>query len=100
MTTPSVPDERAGSRATTALGLALVALVLYVVAMAVAGDDDSSYGFLWPVAGITGGVAALAGWRAGAPRPRGRALGAMVVGGLVFIVILAWIVVAAFTGDL
>jgi hypothetical protein len=78
----------------------VLAVVLYVVAMAVAGDDDSDYGWLWPVAGVTGLVAAIAGWRAGAPRPRGRALTATVLGGLVFIVILAWIVVAAITGDL
>ena len=100
MADTSAPSERADSRENLALGLARVSLVLYVVAMAVAGDDDSSYGFLWPVTGILGGVAAFMGWRAGAPRPRGKALAATVIGALVFLVILGWIVIAAITGDL
>ena len=100
MTTPSVPGERSASRANVALGLAVLSVLLYVVAVAVAGDDDSGNGWLWPVTGVMGGVAVVAGWRAGAPRPRGKALVATVLGGLVFIVILVWIVVAAISGDL
>lgn len=100
MTTPSEPVERSASRANVALGIALLAVLLYAVSVAVAGDDDTEYGWLWPVTGVTGAVAAVAGWRAGAPRPRGKALVATVLGGLVFIVILGWIVVAAITGDL
>jgi peptidoglycan/LPS O-acetylase OafA/YrhL len=100
MTDPSVADSRSGSRENVALSVALLAVVLYVVAMAVAGDDDSDYGWLWPVAAVVGGGAAIAGWRAGAPRPRGKALAATVLGALVFVVIVGWIVVAAITGDL
>lgn len=100
MTTPSVPGERTASRANVALGIAVLSVLLYVVAMAIAQDEDTKNWWLWPAAGLTGAVAAVAGWRAGAPRPRGRALAATVSGGLVFTVILAWIVVAAISGDL
>lgn len=89
--------EGEASPANLALALAGVALALYVVAMIVAQDDN---GFLWPLAGLVGAAAAITGWKAGRPKPRGRALAAVVVGGLVFLVILGWIVVAAFTGDL
>lgn len=85
------------SRADIALGTAVVAVALYVVAMLAAEDDN---GWLWPVAGVVGAVAAIQGWQVGRSRPHGRALAAIVLGGLVFLTILAWVVVAAFTGDL
>ena len=86
------------SKVNLALGLAIVALVLYVVAMIVAQEEDN--GWLWPVAGLTGGAGAVVGWMAGKPRPRGKALAAVILGGLIFIAILAWTVVALITGDL
>ena len=85
------------SRANFAFGLAVVAVVLYVLAMIVAQEEN---GWLWPVAGLLGGAAAVTGWMAGKPRPHGKALAAVVMGGLVFIVILVWTIVAAATGDL
>lgn len=85
------------SRADMALATAVLAVALYVVAMVVAEEDN---GWLWPVAGLVGLVAAVLGWQAGRPRPQGRALAAVVLGGLVFLSILGWVVVAAFTGDL
>jgi hypothetical protein len=85
------------ARANLAFGLAVVAVVLYVLAMIVAQEEN---GWLWPVAGLLGGAAAVTGWMAGKPRPRGKALAAVVMGGLVFIVILVWTIVAAATGDL
>ncbi|MDP3711283.1 MAG: hypothetical protein Q8R60_02195 [Mycobacteriales bacterium] len=100
MTSHPAPQEQAGSRENVALGLGVLAAVLFAVAMAVAGEDDSSYGWLWPLAGVTGGAAAVTAWRSGSPRPHGKALIGLVLGGLVFLAILAWIVVAAFTGDL
>lgn len=100
MTSHSAPEARSASNANVALGLALLSVLLYVVALAVAGNDDSKYGWLWPVAGVVGAAAAFAGWRAGAPRPRGKALAALVLGGLVFLTIVLWVVVAAFTGNL
>lgn len=46
------------SRADMALGLAVLAVVLYVVASIVAQEDND---WLWPVAGLVGGGAAVAG---------------------------------------
>ena len=100
MTSPSTSDERSTSRVNLALGLAVLSVLLYVVSVVVAGDDDTAYGWLWPVTAVVGGIAAVTGWRAGAPRPRGKALTATVLGGLVFVFIVGWIVVAAITGDL
>ena len=85
------------SDANVALGLARVALALYVVAMIVAEDDN---GWLWLLAGLVGGAAAIKGWMAGRPKPRGRALAAVVIGGLLCLAIIGWIIVAAITGDL
>ncbi len=96
-TSTSASSASSASRASVAVGLAVTAVLLYVIAMAVAEDDN---GWLWPLAGVVGAAAALTGWTAGRPRPRGKALLAIVLGGLVFGIILAWIVVAAFTGDL
>lgn len=84
------------SRANVAVGLAGLAVALYVIAMIVAQDDN---GWLWPVAGVVGGAAAVVGWLAGKPRPRGTALIAIVLGGLVFLVILGWTIWAAITGN-
>ena len=84
-------------RTDLALGLAVVALILYVVAMVIAQEKND---WLWPVAGLVGGAAAVTGWMAGKPRPRGKALAAVVIGGLIFLAILGWTIVAAATGDL
>jgi len=86
------------SRVNVAFGMSLLAVVLYVVAMALEGDD-SDYGFLWPLAGLTGLAGAVTGWRSSRPKPTGKALAAVIMGGLVFAVILGWIVVALATGE-
>ena len=84
------------SRANTALAIAVVSVVLYIVAMVVAQEDND---WLWPVAGLVGGAAAVMGWMADKPKPRGRALAAVVLGGLVFVAILGWVIWAAATGN-
>ncbi len=84
-------------RANIAVALAGVAVALFVVAIIVAQDGSD---WLWPLTGVIGAVAAITGWSAGRPRPQGRALAAVVIGGLVFTVILVWVIVAAITGDL
>ncbi len=84
------------SRANISLGLAGLAVVLYVIAMMLSEDDS---GWLWPVAGLAGGAAAVMGWLAGRPRPSGKALAAIVLGGLVFVTIVGWSVWAASTGN-
>lgn len=93
-------EDATPSRTNLALGVSLLAVALYVLSMAVAGDDETDYGFLWPLTGAVGLVGALLAWRPGQPKPTGRALAAVILGGLVFAVILGWVVVAAFTGDL
>ena len=80
-----------------ALGLAGVAVVLFVLAMFIAGQDRNEW--LWPLAGLIGGIAAITGWAAGRPRPRGQALAAAVAGGLVFAVVFLWAAVAVITGS-
>ncbi|HVE98498.1 MAG TPA: hypothetical protein VNA12_04895 [Mycobacteriales bacterium] len=92
------PLDTAEPRANTALGVSALAVLLYVVAMIL--DERGDYGWLWPVAGLVGGAGAVMGWQAGRPRPRGRALLAVVLGGLVLLSIVGWIVVAAINGDL
>ncbi len=83
------------SRANLALGVSVVAVVLWVVAMIVAQEEN---GWLWPSSGLVGGAGAVLGWTAGTPR-RGKAMAAIVLGGLVFAMILGWIIWAAATGN-
>lgn len=89
--------EGSESRAKTAHRLAILAVVLYVVAMIVAQEKNE---WLWPVSGVVGAVAAIMGWSAGKPRPRGQALAAVIMGGLIFLSILGWIVWALATGNM
>ena len=84
------------SSANVALGISAVAALLFVIAMVVANDGND---WLWPVAGVLGGVGAFLGWRAGRPKLQGKAMLAVVMGGIVFLVILGWIVWAAATGN-
>ncbi|HWL37794.1 MAG TPA: hypothetical protein VNQ77_16520 [Frankiaceae bacterium] len=84
------------SRANVAVGLAGAAVIVFVIAIIVAQEGND---WLWPLAGILGGAGAFTGWRASRPRPQGKALVAVVLGGLVFLVILGWIIWAASTGN-
>ena len=93
MSQESAPDT-ASQRTNTALVVSTLAVVLYVVAMLL--DENGGYGWLWPVAGLAGGAGAVMGWQSG---HRGRALLAVVLGGLVFLSIVGWIVVAAISGE-
>lgn len=94
------PRELPGEspRASAALGLAGVAVAVFVVAVIL--DDQEGNDWLWPLAGVVGAVAAITGWSADRPRPRGRALIAVVAGGLVFALIAGWVTVSATTGNL
>lgn len=91
------PAHDRAPRANVALTLAGVAVALYIAAMIVAQDDND---WLWPLTGLVGAAAAITGWSAGRPRPRRRALAAVVIGALLFTVILLWAVVAGISGDL
>ena len=84
------------SNANVALGLSAVAALLFVIAMVVANDGND---WLWPLAGVLGGIGAFLGWRVGGPKLQGKALLAVVMGGIVFLFLLGWIVWAAATGN-
>ena len=88
--------SRGSSRANLALGLSGLAVVLFVIAMIVAQEDNS---WLWPVAGLLGGIGAVMGWTADRPRPQGKNLAGVIIGGLVFAAILGWVIWAATTGN-
>ena len=94
-TPPELP--RQSPRVNAALGLAGVAVALFVVAVIFAQEGND---WLWPLAGVVGAIAAISGWSADRPRPRGRALIAVVVGGLIFALIAGWVIVGAITGNL
>ena len=83
------------SRANIALGVSVAAVVLWVVAMIVAQEEN---GWMWPLAGVVGAIGAVLGWTAGKPRT-GKAMAAIVLGGLVFLAIVGWIIWAAATGN-
>ena len=93
-TDPTVTTDE--SRGAIALGVAVLAVLLFVVAIFVAQEEND---WLWPLAGLLGGAAAVMGWTTGKPRPRGKSLGAVVLGGLVFSSIVLWIIVAIATGN-
>ncbi len=79
-----------------ALALAGLGVVLFVVAIIVTQDDQNDS--LWPVTGPVGAIAALMGWSAGRPRPRGRSLSAIIIGGLLFAFIVGWVIVVGLQG--
>jgi hypothetical protein len=92
MTTTSGSET---SRANLALAISGVAVLMFLIAV-VAGDEND---WLWPVAGLLGAAGAAAGWMAGKPKLAGKAMLAVVLGGLVFLFILGWIIWAAATGN-
>ena len=96
MGTQSAATTATTSRANIALALATAGVVLFIIAMILPEGD---YEWLWPVAGLVGGAGSVMGWIAGRPRPQGRALTAVVLGGLVLLIILGWMIGAAATGN-
>ncbi len=96
--TPNRVPREQSPLVNAALALAGVAVALFVVAVIL--DDQGGTDWLWPLAGVVGAVAAISGWSADRPRPRGRALIAVVVGGLIFALIAGWVIVGAITGNL
>ena len=74
-------------------GLAIAVLVMF----AAVGVD----GPVWLLVAVLGAVGAWLGWRTrGGARPEGKSLVAVVLGGLAVLSVIAWIVVAAATGNL
>jgi peptidoglycan/LPS O-acetylase OafA/YrhL len=95
--TPRKAPGEESPRVNAALGIAAVAVALFIVAIVVAQEGND---WLWPLTGVVGAVAAITGWSAHRPRPRGRALIAVVVGGLLFALVAGWGIVGAITGNL
>ena len=89
-----VGENRAGaasSRANLAAGLAVAAVVVWLALMAADAD-----GPIWLLQGVLALAAAVTGWMAGAgSMPKGRALAALVVGGLLFIMFVGFTIAEA-----
>jgi FtsH-binding integral membrane protein len=79
------------SRGNLALGLGLAALVTWVIAVIVAGDNDE-HGWLWVVMAALGLGALVAGLSANPGRPHGRALVGTVIGGLLVLLFLGFVI--------
>ena len=79
------------SRANTAAALAVAAVVAWVVL--IAADAD---GPVWIIVGVLALAAAVTGWRAGAGGvPGGRALAALIVGAVLFVVFVVFTIMEA-----
>jgi len=79
------------SRANLAAALAAAAVAVWVVLIAIDAD-----GPIWLIVGALSLAAAVTGWRAGAGRmPQGRALAALVVGGLLFVMFVVFTIMEA-----
>jgi hypothetical protein len=73
------------------VGVAVAAVAAWLVLMAIDAD-----GPIWIIVGVLALAAAIAGWRAGAGgMPRGRALAALVVGGLLFVMFVVFTIMEA-----
>ena len=93
---PNRVSREDSPQANAALGVAGLGIILYVLAIFIAEERNE---WLWPLALVLGAAGAIMGWMAGRPRPQGRALAAVVAGGLICALTLLWAVVAAITGN-
>jgi len=83
--------SRASNDANLAAGLAVAAVAVWAVLIAVDAD-----GPIWIVQGVLALAAAVTGWRAGhGSLPSGRALAALVVGGLLFVMFVVFTIMEA-----
>ena len=83
------PDR--ASRANVAAALAAAAVAIWAVLMAIEAD-----GPIWILVGVASLAAAVTGWRAGeGAMPRGRALAALVVGTLLFVMFVVFTILEA-----
>ena len=79
------------SRANLAAALAVLAVAVWAVLVAVDAD-----GPIWIVVGVASLGAAIMGWRAGGgAMPRGRALAALIVGGVLFAMFVVFTIMEA-----
>ena len=81
----------AESRANLAAALAALAVAVWAVLIAIDAD-----GPIWIVVGVASLGAAIMGWRAGGgAMPRGRALAALIVGGVLFALFVVFTIMEA-----
>ena len=85
------PEGAEPSGANLAAAIAVAAVVAWAVLVAVDAD-----GPIWIIVGVLALAAAITGWRAGAGgMPRGRALAALVVGTVLFVVFVVFTIMEA-----
>jgi len=78
-------------RANLAVAFAVAAVGVWALLIAIDAD-----GPIWIVQGVLALGAAITGWRAGASgMPRGRALAALVIGGLLFVMFVVFTIIEA-----
>jgi len=92
--TDANPAATNTSRENLALGLGLAALITWVIAVIISGDNDE-HGWIWPVMAGLGLAAVVAGLSAGPGRPRGRALIGTVLGGVLVLLFLGFVIAEA-----
>lgn len=92
MSTDPRPTTESTQQANLALGLALAAIVTWIIAVVASGDSGDENGWLWVVMAALGLAALITGLRAGPGRPYGRALIAAVIGGLLVLLFLAFVI--------
>lgn len=85
------PEGTEPSRANLAAALAVAAVVAWAVLIAANAD-----GPIWIIVGVLALAAAVTGWRAGAGgMPGGRALAALLVGAVLFVVFVIFTIMEA-----
>ncbi len=95
MSPDASPAATTTSRANLALGLGLAALVTWVIAIAITGENGDDNGWIWVVMAALGLAALVTGLRAGPGRPTGRALIGAAIGGLLVLLFLGFVIAEA-----
>ncbi len=89
---------REGPLVSAPLALTGLGVVLFVGAIIVTQDDQNDW--LWPLSAAVGAIGAVMGWVSNRPRPRGQALVAVIIGGLLVAFVAGWVIVAGLQGEL
>ena len=78
------------SKGDISLGLGVAALLTFVIAMFVTGDEGDENGWLWMVMAAFAAGALVVGLMAGGGKPKGRALIGTVIGALFVLLFLVF----------
>ena len=88
---PRTSETAQASHANLAAALAAVAVAIWAVLLAIDAD-----GPIWIIVGVASLGALIMGWRAGGgAMPRGRALAALIVGGVLFAMFVVFTIMEA-----